>query len=543
MRTLRGRFLAVIFLGVALPVAVAGTWLAGDTRREGEAALRSRLSSSLEVMAGVMGERWVDERSRLLHAVEESEAQGLLQSGTTSADRPWVVAVEDSLALEQLASPAELLDQSGAVRAIYTPTGSRAGSARPASVAVELPVHDERSGSLLGSLRTRLPLFLLLPEETWWGGVAGAVVALFDSLGGEPLTQMPIPASLLNERRFSWNGEDWLVERRALVEPRVTLALAAPVGAFSQPFERAARRGTLALGGVLLVALVVAVLTTRRIVEPLARVATASRAVADGHLDQTVPERGPDELRAVGRAFNAMTRSLRDMLRQRAQRESVAAVGEFATTLAHEIRNPLTALRFDLEHARERLGDPARADELIGRAVQDVERLDRVVSGALSIARSGSLTLAPIDVLSPIRGAAHAAGAAYSASGSVLRLELPSSPVMVSGNEAALHQLMLNLLRNAAEASASGQVTTVSVRLAGNLVRATVHDQGIGMDQTTLARVSEPFFTTKQGGTGLGLAVAQRIAAAHGGSLTIESTPGRGTAVTVELPATTSSAA
>jgi two-component system, NtrC family, sensor histidine kinase HydH len=273
---------------------------------------------------------------------------------------------------------------------------------------------------------------------------------------------------------------------------------------------------------------------TRQIVEPLRRVAHAAEAVAGGQLDQSVPVGGPREIGTLAKAFNSMTSSLRETLRLKAQQESVAAVGEFAASLAHEVRNPLASLRLDLELARERLAQPERADLLIGQAVESVERLDRVVRGSLDIARSGALTLTRIDAAQSMRAAAHVAAPVFTARQVRLELRLPDS-LMVEGNEVALQQLFLNLLLNAAEASPAGSDTEVASIDHRDVIDVIVRDRGMGIAPAIAERVTEAFFTTREGGTGLGLAVAKRIALAHGGNLAIESSVGSGTAVTLRL--------
>src|SRR5207249_1088607 len=134
----------------------------------------------------------------------------------------------------------------------------------------------------------------------------------------------------------------------------------------------------------------------------------------------------------LARAFNAMTESLRRTLDRLSQREALAAVGEFAAYLAHEVRNPLTAMRLDLERARERLADTAAADVLLGRALDQIDRLDSAVSGSLRIARSGRLALAPLDLREPLAAAIHAAQPAFTARGAeLLHLAPPNDAVCV----------------------------------------------------------------------------------------------------------------
>ena len=114
-----------------------------------------------------------------------------------------------------------------------------------------------------------------------------------------------------------------------------------------------------------------------------------------------------DEVGRVARAFNSMSASLRHTLDQLAERQSLAAVGEFAATLAHEVRNPLTAIRIDLQRLEEKLpDDPALRAPAVSCAA-DLDRLDATVTGALRVARSGQATLGRIDLRDPLRAAIH----------------------------------------------------------------------------------------------------------------------------------------
>jgi signal transduction histidine kinase len=313
-------------------------------------------------------------------------------------------------------------------------------------------------------------------------------------------------------------------------------AIAAPLAPITEPFSQAARRAALALMGVLAAGLLLSTILTRRITGPLERLSLAADDVARGRFDHRVGEGGADELRRLGRAFNTMTESLRATLQKLSQREAVAAVGEFAASLAHEVRNPLTAIRLDLERARERIDDPARASELLGRALAEVDRLETTVSGSLRIARSGSLTLSTVDLRQPLQAAMAAAEPAFAAR--CARLEpwrAPGAPVDVRGNAGALEQLFLNLLLNAAEALPRGGSARVSVEESPGDVRVLVSDDGPGIAAELLERVREPFFTTKETGTGLGLSIGQRIASPHGAELRLSSTSGAGTTASVTL--------
>jgi len=220
-----------------------------------------------------------------------------------------------------------------------------------------------------------------------------------------------------------------------------------------------------------------------------------------------------------------------------AQREALTAVGGFAAALAHEIRNPLTSIRIDLQRIEEALPAESLLRLPLARALREVGRLDRTVSGALRIARSGQVGSDVIDLRLPLRRAAEVAASAFEQSGSILDAgELDSHPIPVRGNESALEQVFLNLLLTAAQAlDRPGRGTVRALRQQG-AAHVIFTDSGNGITPMLLARVFDPFVSTKPDGTGLGLPIARQIVMAHGGTIAIESSPGEGTTVRVILP-------
>ena len=240
----------------------------------------------------------------------------------------------------------------------------------------------------------------------------------------------------------------------------------------------------------------------------------------------------------MGRAFNAMTESLQRTLSELSQRQALAAVGEFASALAHEVRNPLTSVRLDMQRIEEELPTDSKARSLLARALGEIDRVNRSVTGALRVARSGSVRLEPIDLRQPLEGALHAAEPELRAHEAELCLgPLLKEPIWVRGDQVALEQMFLNLLLNAAQAMEPGGTVTLTAQRDSESVVVSVRDSGCGIPEEDLGRVSEPFFSTRPRGTGLGLAIAQRIAQAHGHPLAFQSVPGMGTTVRVCLPA------
>jgi signal transduction histidine kinase len=291
------------------------------------------------------------------------------------------------------------------------------------------------------------------------------------------------------------------------------------------------------LGAVAALSVALATLLTGRLTRTLARLAGVADAVSRGDLDQRVVTTSADEVGRVANAFNAMTESLKRTLAELAQRQSLAAVGEFASALAHEIRNPLTAIRVDLQRVEEALPPDAALRAVQARALREVERLDRAVGGALRIARSGRVVLEPLNLRAPLLAAAEAAAPAFAERGA--RLEpIPGEPaeVPVRGDAAAIEQVFLNLFLNAAQALEAGGRAWAEVRRDREHVTVTLTDEGAGIAPEHLEQAFDPFFSTRPGGTGLGLAIARQIVIAHHGEIRIESAVGKGTTVCVVLP-------
>jgi signal transduction histidine kinase len=280
----------------------------------------------------------------------------------------------------------------------------------------------------------------------------------------------------------------------------------------------------------------VAILLTRRLSDSVEVLASATHAVAAGDLDRRVSQEGDDEVGHVGRAFNAMTESLRTTVRQLSQREALVAVGEFASSLAHEVRNPLTSIRIDLQRVEEKLPDDSPLRLQLGRALREVQRLDKTVSGALRIARSGSVALEPLDLRVPLKRAIEVATPMFEQSGGALnRVELGTIPLRVRGDEAALEQLFLNILLNSAQALGPQGQAGVTVSTENGSAKIDIWDSGQGILPERLEKVFDPFFSTKRDGTGLGLAVARQIVTAHAGSIEIDSAVDSGTTVTIKF--------
>ena len=225
------------------------------------------------------------------------------------------------------------------------------------------------------------------------------------------------------------------------------------------------------------------------------------------------------------------------------QSEKLAALGQLATAIAHEVRNPLAVIR----SAAQGLGETVPADDAeAGRAcafiTAEIDRLSSVVTSLLAFARPLHLEPRTVSVRELFDRAALLAEGELSAKGARLgRDESPALPA-VKADPDLLSQVLLGLLANAAEAVPAGGVVTLTARTRDGAIELSVEDSGPGIPTELRDRVFEPFFTTRPRGIGLGLAVARQVVEAHGGRIEAGERAGGGARLTVRLPAAGDSA-
>ncbi|HLF94556.1 MAG TPA: ATP-binding protein, partial [Planctomycetota bacterium] len=213
--------------------------------------------------------------------------------------------------------------------------------------------------------------------------------------------------------------------------------------------------------------------------------------------------------------------------------QSLAAVGELAATVAHEIKNPLAGISGAIQVLREAIPEESGRREIVGEILEQIHRLDSTVRDLLSFSRPATPSRQDLDLGESMAKAWSLLSAQPAAAG--VRFTFHGGGVRAQADAQLLQQVWLNLFQNAVEAMPRGG--ELAVRVAdGNPVRIEVRDSGAGIDPAHAARIFKPFFSTKTRGTGLGLAITKKIVEAHGGAIRAESRAGQGTSVFVEIP-------
>ncbi len=295
-----------------------------------------------------------------------------------------------------------------------------------------------------------------------------------------------------------------------------------------------------ALAAVLLATLL-SFTVARSITRPLAAITGVMREVAaTGDLTRKIVLRPNDrwddeDAQLLASTFNTLTESVSRAQREASQRERLSSLGRLSTVIAHEIRNPLMIIKAALHTLRRGTATPDDVREVAADIDGEVGRLNRLVNDVLDFARPIPFELGPTDLNALCRESTQAAQATP---GAEVSLDTDPGVGTIVTDAERLRAALVNVIVNARQAVDGQQTQRVVVRTRreGGTVMINVADTGVGIDRADLPRVFDPYFTTKRGGTGLGLPLTRNIVEGLGGSIVAASEPGRGTEIRISLP-------
>ena len=250
-----------------------------------------------------------------------------------------------------------------------------------------------------------------------------------------------------------------------------------------------------------------------------------------------------EDARLLAGTFNTMTDSIARFQREAGQRERLSSLGRLSTVVAHEIRNPLMIIRTALRTLKKDTGHAPEVQSAIADIDEEVTRLNRIVAEVLDFARPIKFDRSPVNVNALCEDAVRAVGSEEPGVAVHLDLDRALGSIVTDGERVRL--ALVNILTNArhavlARTDPPGRVDraiqVITRETTAGRVAIDVRDHGVGIAADDLARVFDPFFTTRRTGTGLGLAISRRIIEGLGGTITVSSRPGHGTDVRIELP-------
>ncbi|HMJ17100.1 MAG TPA: ATP-binding protein [Gemmatimonadaceae bacterium] len=326
------------------------------------------------------------------------------------------------------------------------------------------------------------------------------------------------------------------------------------------PAQRFLRRMALTGLLILLAGVLVAWLISRQTTEPLREIVLAANGISEGDYSRRATVSRQDEMGFLADAFNGMANEIEDSQRELEARvtartseletalgelheaqetlvrkEKLAMLGVLAGGVGHELRNPLGVMTNAVYYLGAVLKDgPAEVKEYLGILGTQISLAEKIVGDLLDFARIRPPEFETVSVRQVVDEQLARAG---SLEGVAVKHDFPSDLPRIRVDRIQIGQVVLNLITNALQAMNGNATLTFRGRLAADgLVRLDVIDNGTGITPAQMERLFEPLFTTKTRGIGLGLAVSRRLAQANGGVISVESTPGAGTTMSVTLP-------
>jgi signal transduction histidine kinase len=294
---------------------------------------------------------------------------------------------------------------------------------------------------------------------------------------------------------------------------------------------------------LLLASVVIATLLAQWTLRPILLIRAGLARLGKGETGVTLALPHEDEFAELGQSFNEVSARLaQEEAEGRLSRASVsrrlAALGRVSSGIAHEVKNPLNAMRIHLELLRLRLDDSQEVQEHVTVLARQMRRLDEVVQGFLSFARPDPLAQVPVSLGAVLQEMLPVVSAEAGKTGVQVSVECADDLPTVLGDAGQLHQAFLNLALNACQAMPGGGRLRIAARRAStHHVEVLIEDTGTGIAPEHLDKIFNLYFTTKPEGSGVGLALVYRTIHLHDGDIDVQSVPGEGTTFRVTLPA------
>jgi len=340
------------------------------------------------------------------------------------------------------------------------------------------------------------------------------------------------------------DGDPALVFTSSVPEVGWTLVVAMPT---ELALASITRLRSVTFAGML--ALAIAIVGTAHFVaayvtRPIHELATAAQDFGQTGLYQAVRHRGIAETEALVTAFNEMAGDL-SQSREEIERmhheemeraQQLATVGELASGVAHEIRNPLTGVLGALELARQRVPDGDDAEPLLEESMVQLHRIEDATARLLQYARPPALQAVVVDPNLLVERAMTIVSPKADTRRVQLHTTLCEGNAAVNVDPELLVQVIVNIMLNAIDAVDTGGTVTTTAALVGSTVRIAISDTGPGITEDQRDQIFRPFYTTKHRGTGLGLPISQQIIMRHGGQLVVEAAPSGGASFVITLP-------
>ena len=566
--SLRTRLLLFFVLFAVVPLCGLGLYQYVRTQAAVERLIAGQTSRIAEGAANVVRDRWALIQSDVALLAQNAETQQLYRTRAGSPEREVAlqsVAAYFQQVWQQIGGSydrIELRDTRGnLVYRLGDDVGGQPAS-RSEAIRVVEPIRDERNRSTLGAVTAWPRLNAVLPAGLLEDKVGNTgYTAIIDR------TQQRIrfhPShKYIGERSDALFGEaadenlrvdgsGWLTypERDSLRvasfvnlgEPAWTVVSVATLAEFASPFTRMRTEMLVLVLLVTTIVLIAFFIALQRATMSLTQLTRAAEQLGKGNFAPRLPPRTADEVGRLTGAFESMATRLADMVTQLDRSKQLAAIGAFSAEIAHEVRNPLTGVKLNLQRIDRMLRTSSASPEALPPlqiCLREIARLERVVRGILRLGQPAATTRAEVSVHDVIRDVVALAKQDAEAQNVTMITNLAADHDEIMGDAERLRGMLLNLLINGIEAMPGGGELRVETSIqhddAAQLI-VRVADSGSGISDTAREQLFRPFFTTKAEGSGLGLAIALRAVEENGGTLDLEQTGSTGSTFRIALP-------
>lgn len=246
--------------------------------------------------------------------------------------------------------------------------------------------------------------------------------------------------------------------------------------------------------------------------------------------------RRAQQLQHTAEQLSKVYAELQQSFEQLKRADRLSAIGQLATGLAHEIRNPLASIEGAIDIIERDPGSEEKRQEFFGIMKKESQRLNRLLTNLLDFARARSPRIQPSRIDGIVESVVSLAGPVAERAGISIRTAIPADLPVIECDAEQIEQVILNLSLNAIQAMSDGGSITLAARKQGSQIVVLVKDEGRGIPAEELDKIFDPFYTTKENGTGLGLSIAHQIVSQHGGAITVKANPDRGMTFEVVLP-------
>jgi len=344
-------------------------------------------------------------------------------------------------------------------------------------------------------------------------------------------------------------GADGAITRRgqfpvASATQQLVVVLSSTTAAQTEILRAFRNRYLVLLSAVFLVTLGLMVFLIHRAMRPLVHLSETCAAITRGDLRPVATRGATGEVQALELTFNDMVRSLREkevMEGKLRQAQRVSALGNLAAGVAHDVRNPLNAIKLLSSHAADSLGERPEAKQVL-TIRREVDRLEEIVSNFLSLARETELSPEPNRIDGLLEECVRLFQRDAEAREIQLSCELRAGETVLMLDARHWTRAILNVLLNALEATPPGGRVRLFSRVTDTACEVEIRDDGPGLSREAIDRVFDPYYTTKPGGTGLGLSITRGIVEEHGGTIEMTGSEGAGCQVLISLPLETTKA-